>query len=633
MTPNWADDVIGALSIWGSASNGWHIGDAWNRFQTVEALVHHTLYAGKQTYAGDAVTAAWDSGLSGNDDQLWGGIAYAKLYHLTGDGSHIQRAIDKFEMVTAYWDHLCMGGVWWDIKRTYKNAITNELYLMLATLLYEMLGDNKYLQAARDTWDWFDNSGMINSFNMINDGISSSTCLNNGQTTWTYNQGVILGGLVNLARLTGDAKLLTRAFVLANATIVTLVSNGILQEPTEESPLSNDRQQFKGIFCRYLAYLAASAPSNPSAPALIAFIENNAHSVRFNSVNKDNQVNCLWDLGAPTSDKYYTPMAQTSGIDLFNAEALVSGSAAKVSAYPTLLRETGASSSPALAIFDDKLYAAWAGVGSDNAGIYYAYHIATGKSNEWTKQTKIPGVGTDSGPTLAAFNGALYALWRGVGSDPGIWYASLPPGGQWSAQQKITGVGTKTRPAAVVFNGALYALWRGVGSDPGIWYASLPSGGQWSAQQKITGVGTDCSPAVAVFNGVLYAAWRGVDDDAGIWFATMRAGGSWSGQQKVVGVGTKTGPSLAVHDNALWMAWRGIGENAVFYASMQADGKWSQQTTMTIPATTTRVPTLASYPPPGHKGSSALWNMWSGVNGLDESQIWCAHFPAFEVQF
>jgi hypothetical protein len=39
---------------------------------------------------------------------------------------------------------------------------------------------------------------MINSHNNINDGLSLKICENNGHTVWSYNQGVILGGLVEL---------------------------------------------------------------------------------------------------------------------------------------------------------------------------------------------------------------------------------------------------------------------------------------------------------------------------------------------------------------------------------------------------------------------------------------------------
>jgi predicted alpha-1,6-mannanase (GH76 family) len=114
-----------------------------------------------------------------------------------------------FADMTTQWDTTtCGGGVWWskDLKRSaYKNAITNELFLQIAASLANRVTDParkaQYLAWARKEWSWFSASGMINSGNMINDGLNATNpgaCTNNKRATWSYNQGVILGGLVEL---------------------------------------------------------------------------------------------------------------------------------------------------------------------------------------------------------------------------------------------------------------------------------------------------------------------------------------------------------------------------------------------------------------------------------------------------
>merc|ERR1712224_686654 len=110
--------------------------------------------------------------------------------------------------------------------------------------------DEKYLNIAKRIWQWFRASGMINSYSLVNDGLDSQ-CFNNGQTTWTYNQGVILGGLAALSRATGDKSLLEEASRIADATLEKLTdSEGILQETF----LGNrDNVAFKGIFAKHLA--------------------------------------------------------------------------------------------------------------------------------------------------------------------------------------------------------------------------------------------------------------------------------------------------------------------------------------------------------------------------------------------
>jgi predicted alpha-1,6-mannanase (GH76 family) len=41
-----------------------------------------------------------------------------------------------FDYVAQAWDDTCGGGVWWSQARSYKNAITNELFLMGASTLH-----------------------------------------------------------------------------------------------------------------------------------------------------------------------------------------------------------------------------------------------------------------------------------------------------------------------------------------------------------------------------------------------------------------------------------------------------------------------------------------------------------------
>ena len=73
---------------------------------------------------------------------------------------------------------------------------------------------------------------MINGEGLVNDGLDSKTCRNNRQATWTYNQGVMLGGLALLADATGNATLLRVAESIASAAAGSLVwENGVLQVP------------------------------------------------------------------------------------------------------------------------------------------------------------------------------------------------------------------------------------------------------------------------------------------------------------------------------------------------------------------------------------------------------------------
>merc|ERR1712159_762753 len=104
---------------------------------------------------------------------------------------------------------------------------------MMALRLYHATGNHSYHDWALKAGHWFVNSGMINKENLINDGLTPD-CKNNGQTEWTYNQGVVLGGLVGFSQLTGNASLVTEAVQIATATSKHLVyPSGVLRESCE----------------------------------------------------------------------------------------------------------------------------------------------------------------------------------------------------------------------------------------------------------------------------------------------------------------------------------------------------------------------------------------------------------------
>lgn len=138
------------------------------------------------------------------DDTGWWALATVRMFDLTGDARYLDMAVEDEAYMHSYWtDGDCGGGVYVDIgPRTYKNAIANELYLKLAASLHNRLagGDNtRYLERAVRAWSWFRASGMINTEGLVNDGLAEKedgSCFNNGLPIWTYNQGVLLGGLV-----------------------------------------------------------------------------------------------------------------------------------------------------------------------------------------------------------------------------------------------------------------------------------------------------------------------------------------------------------------------------------------------------------------------------------------------------
>jgi predicted alpha-1,6-mannanase (GH76 family) len=62
------------------------------------------------------------------DDMGWWGLTWSNAYEASGQARFLNTAVGIFNDMTGGWDDVCGGGLWWTKKRTYKNAIPNELY-------------------------------------------------------------------------------------------------------------------------------------------------------------------------------------------------------------------------------------------------------------------------------------------------------------------------------------------------------------------------------------------------------------------------------------------------------------------------------------------------------------------------
>jgi predicted alpha-1,6-mannanase (GH76 family) len=219
------------------------------------------------------------------DDEGWWALAWIDAYDVTKNKDYLAMGESIFADMATEWDDTCGGGIWWSKDRNYKNAIANELFLSVAAHLANRTSGAKrkdYLSWANREWKWFEGTGMINAKGLVNDGLTiakegagAGRCTNNGRTTWTYNQGVVLGGLAELAAADHDPNLRVAAQRIATAAVTQLVDgNGILHDPCEPK-CGADGVQFKGIFVRNLVALDKVQPQ----PAYESFVDKNADSL------------------------------------------------------------------------------------------------------------------------------------------------------------------------------------------------------------------------------------------------------------------------------------------------------------------------------------------------------------------
>jgi len=251
------------------------------------------------------------------DDEGWWALAWIQTYDVTHRRAYLSMAESLFHDMTTGWDTTCGGGIWWKKDRHYKNAIANELFLAVAAQLALRTGGANsriYQGWAVREWDWFRQTGMISQDGLINDGLTPA-CDNNHRTTWTYNQGVVLGGLVDLAELTHNPAFLRQAQSIAHAALHHLTdAKSILHDRTEPH-CSEDTVQFKGIFVRNLLRLHRVAHDTGFA----ALFRANSDAIWNEARTKDNQFSCAWSGPAESRGAG----ALTSALDALVADAAV----------------------------------------------------------------------------------------------------------------------------------------------------------------------------------------------------------------------------------------------------------------------------------------------------------------------
>jgi len=278
-------------------SPGW-----WESANIMEAMIDYGKNSGadvsgmcKQIYNANQYFAGGDFKNRTYDDCGWWALAWIKAYDQYGDGRYLQTAEDIFAyMAAGGWDNTtCNGGMAWQNIDRYKNAITNELFILLAARLASRQGTlwqkAYYLDWALKGWNWLEQSGMRNADYLFNDGLDKN-CNNNGATTWTYNQGVILAALKEIYTLTNNPQYLQSARQTAFSSMAKLSdADSILTEPCGRN-WGEDAEQFKGPYIKFLSELNTVLKDS----VIKQYIVHNAATAWGNAQNSDHLFDGIW---------------------------------------------------------------------------------------------------------------------------------------------------------------------------------------------------------------------------------------------------------------------------------------------------------------------------------------------------
>ena len=314
--------VDALVRLYDQGSGVWPTTGWWNSANALTALTDYMIFSGdhRYTWVVQNTYAKKINADQGNfinsyvDDTGWWALAWIRAYDLTGDRRYLTTAQRGVDFMWRNHDNTCGGGLWWTTSHSYKNAIANELFIQAAAQLSSRLnsGGEKYLADAVTVWQWFDSTGMITDQQLVQDGLRRANCSSTG-TVWTYNQGVILGALVELAAATGDQGYLTRARTLADASTGAdqLTVDGVLTESCEENGCDINGPSFKGIYVRNLGELNRVLDDHPYTD----YLAKQATTAHDNDRDSADQYGLHW--AGPV--EHVSAASQQSAVDLLVA--------------------------------------------------------------------------------------------------------------------------------------------------------------------------------------------------------------------------------------------------------------------------------------------------------------------------
>jgi predicted alpha-1,6-mannanase (GH76 family) len=319
------------LAAWYDTPTGlWNKTDWWTSANQLETVIDYSRETGDPTYF-DEIDNTFVKNSASNfdrfgyyDDDGWWAMVWIKAYDLSHQQKYLDMAKTIFTRMSGAWDAKCGGGIYWAGTKAganafkNKNAIPNELFLQVAASLHLRTpgdaGAGSYLDWAQREWTWFKGTGMITAKNQIVDGLANLTTCAAAGPIFTYNQGVLAGGLVDLAASTGDMTLLDQASAIAHATMTLMADpKGILLE----APCGGDVcVQFKGVFMRNLAHLYRARP----LPEFQTYMRHQSDNLWNSNRNAQNQFGYQWQLPFDTA----TASRQSSALDALIAAVMSS---------------------------------------------------------------------------------------------------------------------------------------------------------------------------------------------------------------------------------------------------------------------------------------------------------------------
>eukprot|EP00877_Chromochloris_zofingiensis_P011778 jgi/Chrzof1/6854/Cz02g01010.t1 len=303
----------------------------WNNANCIESIIDFSAITGSADYYG-VIDNTFERNKQGNflnmyfDDQGWWAVSWAKAYILTNQQKYLDMSKKLFDNMQTGWDDsTCNGGLYWRKNNPYKSTISLLLYMQAGMLLYTHVKDDMYLIRAQTALRWLNETELLTKDGKVFDGIDGQC--HHEYTLFSYNQGVLLGTLIQMYKVTGQDSYLRIAEKVADVPINDMSPNGILREGCEPKTCNYDSEQFKGVYMRYLYQLyraltdARGVYTSNRREAYKEYIARQADSIWNNARNvATNQIGVSWSGPRPTGGD---SVVQAAGLDALNAHLAI----------------------------------------------------------------------------------------------------------------------------------------------------------------------------------------------------------------------------------------------------------------------------------------------------------------------
>ena len=157
------------------------------------------------------------------DDNAWVCYQYLNAYNLLHEEEYLKRAEELLEFFWTGWDDVLGGGIYWDKSFGGKHTCANGPIAVCYLWAYQLTENEDYFDKGKMIYDWMTKVGLRASDGLYSDSVNKNKQFNNWKAD--YNQGTPLYAACLLYEITGEQKYLNNANQTAKAALSLAFNN------------------------------------------------------------------------------------------------------------------------------------------------------------------------------------------------------------------------------------------------------------------------------------------------------------------------------------------------------------------------------------------------------------------------